>query len=176
MDVLYISNNICCTNWSRWLPATKGLSNGWIAIRDCLSQAYLSSLYMKSEVVYMSLIMRKTAFCICEDKAADQLRGNRQADQGLCFCYIASTIPLLPKYIISSLCACTARFVSDQIRNPEDRFSHNEAHIQYNSTTQLCSNEYTITRPFWPFTRGSHNVAFWQWDSCFITLIFIVMC
>ena len=33
----------------------------------------------------------------------DQLRGNREADQRLCFRYIASTIPLLPKYEISSL-------------------------------------------------------------------------
>ena len=28
-------------------------------------------------------------------------------------------------------CDGTARFVSDQIRTPENRFSHNEAHIQY---------------------------------------------
>ena len=46
--------------------------------------------------------MRKPAFCICENKDADQLRGNREADQRLCFRYIASTIPLLPKYKISS--------------------------------------------------------------------------
>ena len=41
--------------------------------------------------------MRKPAFCICENKDADQLRGNREADQHLCFRYIDSTIPLLPK-------------------------------------------------------------------------------
>ena len=27
----------------------------------------------------------KTGFCICENKDADQLRGNREADQRLCF-------------------------------------------------------------------------------------------
>ena len=32
---------------------------------------------------YMSLVMRKPAFCICENKDADQLRGNREADQRL---------------------------------------------------------------------------------------------
>ena len=53
--------------------------------------------------VYMSRVVRKTAFCICENKDADQLRGNRKADQRLCFRYIDSTIPLLPKYEISSL-------------------------------------------------------------------------
>ena len=49
--------------------------------------------------------MRKPAFCICENKDADQLRGNREADQRLGFCYIDSfrAIPLLSKYQISSL-------------------------------------------------------------------------
>ena len=47
--------------------------------------------------------MRKPAFCICENKDADQLRGNREADQRLCFRYTDSTIPLLPKSEISSL-------------------------------------------------------------------------
>ena len=41
--------------------------------------------------------MRKPAFRICENKDADQLRGNREADQRLCFRYIDSTITLLPK-------------------------------------------------------------------------------
>ena len=47
--------------------------------------------------------MRKPAFCICENKDADQLRGNREADQRLCFRYTDSTIALLPKSEISSL-------------------------------------------------------------------------
>ena len=42
--------------------------------------------------------MRKPTICICENKDADQLRGNREADQRLCFRYMDSTIPLLPKY------------------------------------------------------------------------------
>ena len=52
---------------------------------------------------YMSRIMRKPAFCKCENKDADQLRGDREADQRLCFRYTDSTIPLLPKSEISSL-------------------------------------------------------------------------
>ena len=47
--------------------------------------------------------MRKPDFCICENKDADQLRGNREADQRLCFRYTDSTIPLLPKSEISKL-------------------------------------------------------------------------
>ena len=51
----------------------------------------------------LSRVVRKPAFCICENKDADQLRGSREADQRLCFRYIDSTIPLLSKYEISSL-------------------------------------------------------------------------
>ena len=47
--------------------------------------------------------MRKPAFCICENKDADQLRGDREADQRLCFRYTDGTIPLLPKSEISSV-------------------------------------------------------------------------
>ena len=53
--------------------------------------------------VYTSRVMRKPGFCICENKDADQLRGNPEPDMRLCFCYTDSTIPLLPKYEISSL-------------------------------------------------------------------------
>ena len=52
---------------------------------------------------YLSRVMRKTAFCICENKRADQLCCNRTADQRVCFRYIFnSTIPLLSKSEISS--------------------------------------------------------------------------
>ena len=81
---------------------------------------------------YLSLVMRKPPFCIFENKDADQLRGNREADQRLCFRYMDSTIPLLSKSKISRLaifCGCRAWFVLDLVGNPEDRFSHNEAHL-----------------------------------------------
>ena len=38
---------------------------------------------------YMSSIIRKPAFCICENQAVDQLHGNSPADQRLCFHYIS---------------------------------------------------------------------------------------
>ena len=47
--------------------------------------------------------MRKPAFCIGENKAADQLFGNHTANQRLCFRYTDKTIPHLPKSKISSL-------------------------------------------------------------------------
>ena len=76
--------------------------------------------------------MRKAGLCICENKDADQLRSNREADQRLCFRYTESTIPLLyiPNFKpLAILCGCTARFVSDLVGNSEDRFSHNEAQM-----------------------------------------------
>ena len=53
-------------------------------------------------LIEMSRVMRKPAFSICENKDADQLSGNREADQRLCFRYIDSTIPLLSKSKILS--------------------------------------------------------------------------
>ena len=48
--------------------------------------------------------MRKQAFCICENKGADQLRGNREADQRLSFHYTdkKSLYFLNPKFQASS--------------------------------------------------------------------------
>ena len=52
---------------------------------------------------YWSRIVRKPDFCLCENKGADQLRSNCEADQRLCFRYSDSTIPLLLIAKISSL-------------------------------------------------------------------------
>ena len=51
----------------------------------------------------MSRVVRKPDFCICENKDPDQLRGDCEADQRLCFRHIDSKIPLLSKSEISSL-------------------------------------------------------------------------
>ena len=52
-------------------------------------------------MLYWSHILRKLDFYLCENKAADQLCSYCIA-QHLCFCYMDSTIPLLPKSKISS--------------------------------------------------------------------------
>ena len=46
--------------------------------------------------------MGKPTICFCENKDADQLRGNREGDQRLCFRYSDSTIPPLLNSKISS--------------------------------------------------------------------------
>ena len=68
----------------------------WFLVSICLA-------YINQTVFHLSRVVRKPAFCICENKDADQLRGNREANQRLCFRYIDSTIPLLSKSKILSL-------------------------------------------------------------------------
>ena len=95
-----------------------------------MSGSHLNVIRKRKSNHHMSHAVRKPAFCICENKDADQLRSNCAADQRLCFRYTDSTIPLLPKSEIfkplAILCGCTAWFVSDLV---EDPFSQNEAHI-----------------------------------------------
>ena len=55
-----------------------------------------------TDLAGLSRPMGKQTICIGENKDADQLRGNREADQRLCFRYKDSTIPLLLEYEISS--------------------------------------------------------------------------
>ena len=63
----------------------------------------ITALLTRLQADNMSRVVRKPAFCICENKDADQLRGNREADQRLCFRYIDTAIPLLSKSESSSL-------------------------------------------------------------------------
>ena len=76
--------------------------------------------------------MRKLDFCICENKGADQLRSDCEADQRLCFRYSDSTISLLPKSKILSFkpSSVLAQLgLCHLVRNPEDQFSHVAAQI-----------------------------------------------
>ena len=80
--------------------------------------------------------MRKAANCICKNKGADQLRSNCEADQLLCFRYMESTIPKNWQPL-AIFCACTARFVSDLVGNPNCWFSHTMAHMALSCIFQL---------------------------------------
>ena len=51
----------------------------------------------------MSRVKENQHFAYAKNKDADQLRGNHEADQPLCFRYKDSRIPLLPKSEIPSL-------------------------------------------------------------------------
>ena len=91
--------------------------------------------------------MRKPTFYICENKDADQLRGNREADQRLCFRNKDITIPLLSKSDLKILqpssVAVQTGFVGPG-RKPKRWFSHDAAHLLflfvgfYWSTLSMC--------------------------------------
>ena len=70
----------------------------------CLYEIITSYYHVTSFLKHnhMSRPMGKPTICIGENKGADQLRGNREADQRLCFRYSDSTIPRLRNSKISS--------------------------------------------------------------------------
>ena len=77
--------------------AYSGSSNGGSPSQTLVSDGYVICW------LYLSRIMRKPAFCICENKGAAQLRCCREADQRLCFRHMDDIITLLAKSEISSL-------------------------------------------------------------------------
>ena len=84
----------------------------------------------------MSPLMRRQTICICETKDADQLRGNCEADQRLCFRYMDSTIPLLSISKISSLLpssvtvqARLCQSLTDLVGHQNCWFSHAKAQM-----------------------------------------------
>ena len=105
---------------------------------DCLNliHVFLSVFDISNQLslwAHMSRVVRKPAYCISENKDADQLHGNCEADQRLCFRYADSTIPLLSKSEISSQYSSSVVVQPGLCRTwsqtPKTGFSHNEAHM-----------------------------------------------
>ena len=90
-------------------------------------QAPNLTLILCSGSQHLSRPMGKPAIYIGENKVADQLRGNREADQHLCFRYLDSTVPLLLKSTL--FCDCTGRFVSALVGNHIVGFPMGAAHL-----------------------------------------------
>ena len=96
----------------------------------------------------MSRVMKKTIFCICENKDADQLRGNREADQRLCFAtrIVQSLYFLYTKFQASShrmwlyspVCVGPGRIPRRPVFS--QRGSYFQCSIQLSITFQLHSN------------------------------------
>ena len=76
--------------------------------------------------------MRKPTICICENKDTDQLRGNREADQHLCFRYTDSTISPLFKSKISNFLPASVTVQPDlcQTCSETTLFSHEVAQVK----------------------------------------------
>ena len=76
--------------------------------------------------------MRKPAFCICENKGADQLCSNCTADQCLCFRYIVKSRFYLN---INFQASCHLLWLYSLVhvgpgQIPKDRFSCNDAQLK----------------------------------------------
>ena len=93
------------------------LRRGWGTANSTLSSLNWQKL---------SLVVRKPAFCICENKDAGVTAKLISA-----FVFTTRIVKFLyflnPKFQASTICGCTAWFVSDLVENTEDWFSHNEA-------------------------------------------------
>ena len=78
-----------------------------------------------------SRLVGKPTICIGENKGADQLRGNREADQRLCFRFTDSTIYFLNTKFHASSCFLLLHspvFVGP-VQKPHSQFSHEAAHL-----------------------------------------------
>ena len=77
--------------------------------------------------------MGKPTICICENKGADQLRSNCEADQHLCFHYTDSTVPLLLKIqnfkLLALFCDLHRPVCVGTIPKQHCWFSHEEVHF-----------------------------------------------
>ena len=91
--------------------------------------------------------MRKPTYCISENKDADQLHGNLEADQRLCFPYTDSTIPLLPKSEISSL------YPSSVAVQPGLCGTRSEIRMFFFSCRSLCLFDISVN--CWPNESGN---------------------
>ena len=87
----------------QWLQITGASVNGYAHYNLSLVIILQFTFSFQAALQQMSLCVRKPTICLCENKDADQLRGNHEADQRLCFRYTDSTVPLLLKSKISSL-------------------------------------------------------------------------
>ena len=84
-------------------------------------------------VLYLSRLVGKPTICICENKDAGQLRGNREADQRLCFRYSDIIVQFLsylnPKFQASS--SFYRPVCVGPVRKPHCWFSHEAAHLSF---------------------------------------------
>ena len=85
--------------------------------------------------------MRNPEFCLCENKGADQLCSDCEADQRLCFRYTDSTISLLLKSEISSFWRASVTIQVGLCRtwseSPQIGFSRVAAQIAYSISNLL---------------------------------------
>ena len=106
---------------SKWRVCGRGSNRSVHEGMNNISNVKVHLRIPQWKCLQMSRVMRKPTFCICENKDADQLRGNREVDQRLLFSlhrwYNPSTFHIRNFKPLAIFCERTAWFVSDQIGN-----------------------------------------------------------
>ena len=84
---------------------------------------------------YLSHVMRKPAFALCDNKGADQPAHPGRLISAFVICCLDRILPLrfyIQNFMpLASFYCCASRFESYLVGNPEDRFSRDEAHLRY---------------------------------------------
>ena len=119
----------------------------------------------------MSLVMRKPIFTICKQQRHRSACASAQSDQCLrCLLprqYNASSFYVRTFKPLASYCGCAGWFVSYMVKNPEDRFSGDEAHTNwvgkyFNSQHKKEQKVFVQTR--WSFCH-SNPMNYWQYNN-----------
>ena len=102
----------------------------------------------------VSRIIRKSAFCICKNKCADQLSSDRVADQHLSFCFKTNPPPPLQNVVLGgytvSACPSFCDFVIPRFCDHFLRFCS----VTLVALAQFCSNfHHTLTIKHCMFCR-----------------------
>ena len=126
----------------------------------------------------MSRDVRKPDFCICENKDADQLRGNREADQRLCFRCKDSTIPLFPKSEISSILPSSVAAQPGLCRTWSDtlKTSFLKTRLMCNpDQVKVCLAIVSRFCMFCAYTRPRYQVSVYRTIGPLVCLFFLVL-
>ena len=113
----------------------------------------------------MSRVMRKPAFCICENKDADQLRGNREADQRLCFRYIVQSLYFLNQKFQASRQLYSLVCVGPCLK-PDCWFSHDTAQLYTSPQAGTLTKCIKIMFPIQAIkTSGPEVIKLFSWST-----------
>ena len=107
--------------------APKGVWSGSTLFAQTCLLENLGSLW------YLSHVTRKTVSDICKQQRRRSACASVQSDQRLCYSllryYNISSFYIQNFKPLASLCSWADRFESYLVKNPEDRFSRDEAHF-----------------------------------------------
>ena len=93
----YMCVNLILVEGKQCRPRPKELGFTTFGVMNFITGSISQFQYEGKYDYQMSLALRKPAFCMRENRDADQLRGDREADQRSCSSHTDCTIPLPPK-------------------------------------------------------------------------------